>query len=404
MTDTESIDETPRPRLPLLGRNAAADRLVRERTWLLEQRIEELEGEVRDMSRILRALGEGVLAVDRAGIVVHANPAVIGLLGMSGDGGLGSHMFIAVPHPVACELIEDVMRGESRIVRELTIEHPDGEVVLVLTGKPLRKAGADVGDEPEGAMVVVRDVTELRRLERARQDFFGNVSHELKTPVTAIRGAIETILDDAEMEPQVRTRFLDGARRHAARLGTLVTDLLALARLEGGPRNLQRGDVDLVVVASEVLAAAEAAARVRSIGLELQSGGSGDRLEELVVEGDEEAIRQAISNLVDNAIAYSPEGDAVRVVLTIEGEIVRIDVIDRGIGIPPDSLERIFERFYRVDEARSRARGGTGIGLSIVKHVAQAHGGTASVASEPGRGSTFTVRVPVSHRPRRGTQ
>lgn len=394
-------DEQQPMRLPLLGRNAAADRLVRERTWLLEQRIEELEGEARDMSRILRALGEGVLAVDRAGIVVHANPAAITMLGMDANGGLGSHMFIAVPHPVACELIEDVMRGESRIIRELTIDYPDGEVMLVLAGKPLRKAGADVGDEPEGAMVVVRDVTDLRRLERARQDFFGNVSHELKTPVTAIRGAIETILDDEAMEPEVRRRFLDSARRHAARLGTLVTDLLALARLEGGPRNLQRGDVELVGIATEVLSAAEAAAETRSIELALEVNGPIGEAG-IIVDGDEEAIRQAVSNLVDNAIAYSPDSDVVRVVLTTADDEVRIDVIDRGAGIPGDSLERIFERFYRVDEARSRARGGTGIGLSIVKHVAQAHGGTAMAASELGQGSTFTIHLPVSHPAGRG--
>lgn len=390
------------PRLPLLGRNAAAERLVRERTWVLEQRVAELEGQVRDLGRILRGMGEGVLAVDRAGIVVHANPAAIDLLDLDRDACLGSHMFVAVPHPAACDLIEDVMRGEARLVRELVVERPEGEsLVLVLAGRPLRKAGVEVG-EPEGAIVVVRDVTDLRRLERARQDFFGNVSHELKTPVTAIRGAIETILDDDEMPADVRARFLDGARRHSIRLSALVTDLLALARLEGDPRALQRSDVDLAGLVGEVLAGAESTAEAREIvlelGVETLAGAPS-----YTIDGDEEALRQAVSNLVDNAIAHSHDGGSVRVSLARHGDVVEVSVRDTGTGIPPEALERVFERFYRVDAARSRARGGTGIGLSIVKHVAQAHGGSVGVASRVDEGSTFTLRLPVSRPGGRGS-
>lgn len=388
-------------RLPLPRRSAAVERLVRERTWMLERRIDELERERQDLGRILRGLGEGVLAVDRAGIVVHANPAAIALLELDPDSCLGSHMFIAVPHHEACELIEDVMRGEGRLVRELVIDRPEGDTVLVLAVRPLRKAEDDDG-EPEGAIVVVRDVTELRRLERARQDFFGNVSHELKTPVTAIRGAVETILDDPQMPDEVRVRFLDGARRHAVRLGALVTDLLALARLEGDPRALQRSSVDVEVLVSEVLAAAAGAAQQRGVLLVPVAVHDGDA-GRCRVDADEEAIRQALSNLVDNAIAHSDADDEVRVQLQRDGAVLEARVIDEGAGIPAEALERVFERFYRVDAARSRARGGTGIGLSIVKHVAQAHGGTVSVRSESGEGSTFTLRLPVSEAAGRGT-
>jgi len=389
------------PRLPLLGRNAAAERLVRERTWMLEQRIERLERERRDLGRILRGLGEGVLAVDRAGIVVHANPAAVDMLGLDLGTCLGSHMFVAVPHPAVCDVLEDVMRGEGRVVRELVVERPAGDTVLVVAVRSLRKAEADDG-EPEGAIAVVRDVTELRRLERARHDFFGNVSHELKTPVTAIRGAIETIVDDPEMEPAVRDRFLDGARRHAIRLGALVTDLLALARLEGDPRELEHRPLDLATVAVEVVAAVEADAARREVAVHCIVDETADA-DAFELDGDEEAIRQAIGNLVDNAVAHSDPGSSVRVRLAARDDIVELAVEDDGAGIPAEALDRVFERFYRVDAARSRARGGTGIGLSIVKHVAQAHGGSVVVASEQGLGSTFTLRLPVSRMPGRGT-
>ena len=383
-------------RLPLLGRNAAAERLVRERTWMLEQRVSQLERERQDLGRILRGLGEGVIAVDRAGIVVHANPAAISMLGLDASACLGSHMFVAIPQPGVCDLMEDVMRGdEGKLVRELVIEGPaGGDALLMASVRPLRKAGDETG-EPEGAIAVVRDVTELRRLERARQDFFGNVSHELKTPVTAIRGAIETIVDDPAMEPDVRARFLDGAARHAMRLSALVTDLLALARLEAGPGALQRTEVDVAALVGEVLAAAESTAGRRDIVLELAVE-TVEGAPTFTVLGDEEALRQAIGNLVDNAVAHSDEGGVVRVGLARAGEVVRIAVQDTGSGIPADAVERVFERFYRVDAARSRARGGTGIGLSIVKHVAQAHGGSVAVESEVGVGSTFTLALPVS--------
>jgi two-component system phosphate regulon sensor histidine kinase PhoR len=314
---------------------------------------------------------------------------------------MGNHMFVAVPHPAACDVIEDVIRGEGRLVRELVIERPAGDTVLVVAVRPLRKAGLEDG-ETEGAIAVVRDVTELRRLERARQDFFGNVSHELKTPVTAIRGAVETVLDDPEMAPDVRHRFLDGARRNAVRLGSLVTDLLALARLEADPGGLRIAPVDVALLVTDVLAGAETLAAPREVVLELVVG-SVDGAPSFTIEADEEALRQALDNLVDNAVVHSEPGAKVRVVLAQVGDALEVVVQDTGTGIPADALERVFERFYRVDAARSRARGGTGIGLSIVKHVAQAHGGSVSVESTIGEGSSFKLLIPVSPAATRGT-
>ena len=395
MTPPDSDNDVPR--LAWLGGSSGMERLLKERTWPLEQRVQELERERQDLLRILRGLGEGVVAVDRAGIVIHANPTAIELLRLDAATCLGNHMFVAVPEPAMCDLLEDVMRGEGRLTRELVIERPEGDTVLAVAVRSLRRSTDD--EEPEGAIAVVRDVTELRRLGRARQDFFSNVSHELKTPVTAILGAIETILDDPAMPADTRDRFLDGARSHTLRLGRLVTDLLELARYERGPRALEFAPVELTALVAQALDALAPAAAPRSIALEASTS-DGDPF---VVDADAEAIRVALDNLVDNAIAHSEDGSTVRVVLTRDASTIRIDVVDDGTGIPIDALDRVFERFYRADADRSRARGGTGIGLSIVKHVAQAHGGSVSATSEPGVGSTFSLVLPVSQPRRRGT-
>ncbi|MCW2973040.1 MAG: signal transduction histidine kinase [Thermoleophilia bacterium] len=384
------------------------ERRAREHSWTLEHRITLLERERKDLRRILAALGEGVLAVDSSGIVLHANPTAIDLLGLDADAALGSHLFVAVPHPDLCDALEEVMRGveqrDARVTRELVVPGIDGERILVAQVTPLRgapRAQADADVAAEGAVAVVRDVTELRRLEVARQEFFGNVSHELKTPITAIRGSLETIVDDPGMPDEVRSRFLDGAVRHSVRLNTLVNDLLALARLEDDPGALRRAPLDLAGLAGEIVQASEGAAarRAVSVGLTVVGGGPGA----FVIGADEEAMRQAISNLVSNAIAYSEAGDAVDVRLERRGQLIEVEVRDEGSGIPPEAIERVFERFYRVDAARSRELGGTGIGLSIVKHVAQAHGGTVEVTSELGVGSWFQLRIPVSRPAEVGT-
>ncbi|MBC7461352.1 MAG: PAS domain-containing protein [Thermoleophilia bacterium] len=393
------------------------DRRAREHSWTLEHRITLLERERKDLRRILAALGEGVLAVDSSGIVLHANPRAVDLLGLDADAALGSHLYVAVPHPELCDALEAVMRGvegrDARVTCELVVPGIDGERTLVAQVTPLRGAPrveADVDVAVEGAVAVVRDVTELRRLEVARQEFFGNVSHELKTPITAIRGSLEAIVDDPDMPDATRSKFLDGAVRHSVRLNALVTDLLALARLEDDPGALHRAPLDFVELAGEIVQASEAAAAKRGVTVGLTvlpgAGAPGDAAhgdDAYVVAADEEAMRQAITNLVANAIAYSDDGDDVDVRLARCGQLIEVEVRDEGSGIPPEAIERVFERFYRVDAARSRELGGTGIGLSIVKHVAQSHGGTVEVTSELGVGSRFQLRIPVSRPAEVGT-
>jgi two-component system phosphate regulon sensor histidine kinase PhoR len=233
-------------------------------------------------------------------------------------------------------------------------------------------------------------VTDLRRLETVRRDFVANVSHELKTPLTAIHGLIETILDDPSMETDTRNHFLSRIHEHSSRLTNLVHDLLALARIEATDSSVEHHVMDLRDPvrgsASRLLASA------KQKGLEL----SVDVPEVAVeVDGDEEALREVMDNLLDNAVKYTPAGGRVRVAMTRDEGEATVVVSDTGIGIAREHVDRIFERFYRVDKARSRELGGTGLGLAIVKHLVQAHGGRITVDSEPGQGSTFRVSLPL---------
>jgi two-component system phosphate regulon sensor histidine kinase PhoR len=239
------------------------------------------------------------------------------------------------------------------------------------------------------ALVVLHDVTRLKKLELVRRDFVANVSHELKTPLTSIKAAVETL--KAGAGPEDAERFVDMILRHSDRLNAIIDDLLALSRIEQGE---EKGEIVLEPGrVCEVLAAAatalESAAREKNIRVEL------DCAPELWARMNAALLEQAVTNLLDNAIKYSGAGATVRVRAGLEGDRVAIAVVDEGPGIPAEHLERIFERFYRVDQARSRKLGGTGLGLSIARHIVGAHGGEIRVRSEVGKGSVFTVWLPV---------
>jgi signal transduction histidine kinase len=234
-------------------------------------------------------------------------------------------------------------------------------------------------------------VSELRRLERIRRDFVANASHELKTPITAMRGMLETMIEDTDMSPQQRERFLTRTRDQSVRLAALVSDLLALSRLESHDAQEEQGVVTLrqvLVTCEQVL---QAAAEKRGVALSLT-------LPEhpVMVAGDEIEISHVVSNLLDNAINYTLRGGGVELRLGSESGVAILEVTDTGVGIASEHLDRIFERFYRVDKARSRELGGTGLGLAIVKHIVLTHGGTISVSSTLGEGSTFRVELPLA--------
>jgi two-component system phosphate regulon sensor histidine kinase PhoR len=243
-------------------------------------------------------------------------------------------------------------------------------------------------------VVVARDTTELARLMEMRRDFVANVSHELKTPLSAIRGYAETLRDGALAEPATAARFTERILRQCRRLQALLDDLLTLSRLESLERTPPHEPVDLAAIVHRAVDLMSSAAGEKQVALSLAEPG-GPRPPLPPVLGDAEGLERLVVNLLDNAVKYNRPGGEVAVRLAEEDGRALLEVADTGIGIPQEALLRIFERFYRVDKGRAREEGGTGLGLAIVKHVVQAHGGEIEVASRMGKGSTFRVHLPL---------
>jgi two-component system phosphate regulon sensor histidine kinase PhoR len=243
------------------------------------------------------------------------------------------------------------------------------------------------------AVLVFHDTTELRRLERLRQDFVANVSHELKTPLSVITACVETLLEGGMEDVEHRGRFLLRIEEQSHRLHSLILDLLSLARIESGDHLLTLQPIAVAGIAQACVERHQARAHGKNQILLLEPPQQGS---EVRVLADEEAFSEILDNLVDNAMKYTPAGGSIRLRWSSDQEMYQVEVQDTGIGIPEQDLPRIFERVYRVDKARSRELGGTGLGLSIVKHLVQAMHGTVRASSELGKGSTFTVCLPKS--------
>jgi two-component system phosphate regulon sensor histidine kinase PhoR len=364
-----------------LGRalNAMADRL--------QERVEDMRRERAKMSAIIGGMVEGVAAVDASERILHLNGAAADMLGVVDEAAIGRPLIEVMRIAEIAETVAAILVYGEKASRELAI-HKGGEARIVqLEAAPLRdREGAVIG-----AVLVLHDVTELRRLEAVRRDFVANVSHELKTPLTAIKGMVDTMVDDARMPEDVRQRFLDKIKRQSDRLAALVTDLLVLARIESSKGSEDLRPLDLRQPVRESGNQLAAAAQEKHLELRLSLPDA-----PVVVSGEAESLRQAVDNLLGNAIRYTPEQGEVKVSLVARGNEAVLTVQDTGIGIEARHIDRIFERFYRVDKARSRELGGTGLGLAIVKHVVLSHGGTVTVQSQPGQGSTFSVRLPLA--------
>jgi two-component system phosphate regulon sensor histidine kinase PhoR len=353
----------------------------------LRENIHDLGHEQAKATAILDGMIEGVIAVDGRDIILLMNERARSMFGLDATRGERKPFLEVIRNTDLHEVFrESRAAGEGSVShRELRLASPVERRVQV-NAVPLR-----LGPDEVGVVMVLHDVTELRRLEQVRTEFVANVSHELRTPLTAIQGYLETLLSGALEERQNARRFLEIVFRHTERLGRLLNDLTDLSNIELGRVALKLAPTRLDEVVDTVLAIMGPKAASGRVGL--SSRLSSDLPSVLA---DRDRLVQVVLNLVDNAVKYTPEGGRVTVqARTVAEGQVEIDVMDSGIGIPPGDLPRITERFYRVDKARSRELGGTGLGLAIVKHLVFAHGGQLRIESEPGRGTTVHVTLPI---------
>ena len=348
----------------------------------LEDKLQTLTRRGQEQEAILSSMVEGVMAVDAEGTLLTLNRAGASMLGVD-------------PAAVQNQKIQEVIQDPGLqwfLTRTLSAPEPvEGEVDLSGDGKRIFQAhGTSLRDAQGsilGTLIVFHDITHLRRLETARRDFVANVSHELKTPVTSIKGFVETLQAGALQEPENAEKFLRIISAQTDRLNEIIDDLLSLSRIE---QDAERGQIFLTEqrvkgVLESAIQVCDSKAMAKGVAIQLSCP------DDLRARLNAPLLEQALVNLIDNAVKFSESGQVVEVEAEKRGDEVTIRVRDQGCGIPKEHLSRIFERFYRVDAGRSRKAGGTGLGLAIVKHIAQAHRGRVSVASTPGKGSTFAI-------------
>jgi two-component system, OmpR family, phosphate regulon sensor histidine kinase PhoR len=368
-------------RLPITGdEDLASLRISLNRmAQVVAARIQAMSDGKQQLERILEAMGQGVMVLDRDGRITLTNSSLLKVAGTDRDL-VGRTPLEVFRRPELENAVKAVLGGESVQTVEITA---GANRVLQANVAPVTNASGNVGS----AVAVFLDLTEIRRAERMRRDFVANVSHEFKTPLTSIRGYTETLLSGAKDDPRIATDFLGIIERNARHLEALVRDLLVLARLEA-ELPATRDQFDLMSIIKEQMAARKNVLAERSIEISVDCPA-------IQIQADRARLTTALSNLIDNAILYNRPGGQIRILADTLNGIVNISVADTGNGIPSDELSRIFERFYRVDKARTRDSGGTGLGLSIVKHAIESQGGTISVTSKIGSGSTFTIHLPV---------
>jgi two-component system phosphate regulon sensor histidine kinase PhoR len=369
-----SGDLSRRPALSAPGEIGDLATALHRMAEQLATRLDALEADDQLMTAVLESLEEGVLAIDERGMVVRINQRARMLLDASAR--LPFARELLPRDPALRSAVEHAMAGRSTPPEEVALH----DRTVAVASRPL---------SPSGAVVTVLDLTVLRKLETIRRDFVANVSHELKTPLTAVSGFAETLLDDGIPSDQ-RRRFVETIRDNAWRMQRIVDDLLDLSRIESGGWRPNVGNVDVAGIVRDVFTAVHATADAKGIRLVSDIPPAAG-----VVSADPTAFRQVVSNLVENAVRYTHDGSVT--LRTRLGEAgVWVDVRDTGVGIAPEHVPRIFERFYRVDTARSREKGGTGLGLAIVRHLVDAHGGRVEAASVPGRGTTISVLFPFA--------
>jgi two-component system phosphate regulon sensor histidine kinase PhoR len=348
----------------------------------LSGKIEQITEDKSQMQSILSSMVEGVLAIDSQGKVILANSAMCLMFELD-KSFYGKPYYELIRSHELNQFIQTVLSTRESQIKELSFIHPREKDFMVQSTL--------VGKQKEGsifAIFVFHDITELKKIERIRKDFVANVSHELRTPLTSIKGFIEALKDGAINDPEKSARFLAIIAQHTDRMNKIISDLLQLSQIESREFELKIEPFMIKELFEEVLYALKPVAEQKSHIVELILNSIAQK-----VLGDRYRITQALTNLVDNAIKYTPLNGNIKIESRDKGEYIEIAVTDNGIGIPEKDLPRIFERFYRVDKDRSRESGGTGLGLSIVKHIIEAQGGKVSVKSQLGKGSEFSFRL-----------
>lgn len=384
--------ETKRPRfeLAVVADELALAAAALHRGWLDQQRA--LAALTTSSQRILDGLPDPLVAVDRGRRITQVNARARDLLGIAGA---GQNIATVLRQPHLLAALDAALERRQSATVEISLSGKVERVLQAHVAPLFAEDSVSHGDDRVAALMVFHDVTALRRSEQMRGDFVANASHELKTPISTLIGFIETLRGPARDDTEARDRFLGIMDEQAQRMARLVNDLLSLSDIELREHSHPSAAVDIGAVLRSVLDMLELRARQRGQTLKMETSGEiGPQIVQVV--GDRDELAQVFQNLIDNAIKYNRSGQAITVSLRRDGANVAVEVRDRGEGIAPQHLSRLTERFYRVDSARSRELGGTGLGLAIVKHIVNRHRGELLIASTPGEGSRFTVKLPAA--------
>ncbi len=348
----------------------------------LKNKIIALEKEQGRIQAILGSMIEGVIVVDRNGRIISINPTIERIFDCLKVEVEGKFFLEGLRNNDVAEVINSVLKKGEFISQELVLSWPV-QKVFQINASPIFEMKS-----VSGCLLVIHDITEIRKLETMRRDFVANVSHELKTPLTSIKGFVETLLSGALEDKENGRHFLEIIRNHTDRLSSLIDDLLDLSHIESKEIKLDLSKFHIKDLLDEVLFAFKS--QIKEKGLNVENNIPPD----LLLRADKKKIEQVFTNLIDNAIKFNKQNGSISLYSAPQGDSLRITVEDSGIGIPERDLARIFERFYRVDKARSRELGGTGLGLAIVKHIAELHNGSVGVESTEGLGSKFSFTIP----------
>jgi two-component system phosphate regulon sensor histidine kinase PhoR len=351
------------------------------------RRLTTLTADRNRLATVFTGMVEGVIDVDQQQKTLHINEAATAMLGVERDKCIGKPVWHVIRHQKITQALDEVLRQRTVIKIQVDYALASNSLVMDIYIASL----SDDQGEPIGAVVVMHNITELRNLERVRTDFVANASHELKTPITAIRGLSETLVGDPEMDKTTAMHFMERIHAQSIRLSHLVSDLMTISRLESDQNTSEFTLLNFGELVNRALSATETV--IENKRHRLVTTFPETKLE---VVGDRQQLSQLVDNLLDNAIKYTPEGGQIKVRVYLQDSNAVFEVEDSGIGISPQYQQRVFERFYRVDNARSQSLGCTGLGLSIVKNLAERHGGVVSVSSQLGRGSIFSYRMPAA--------